>query len=112
MVYGRIIMRRREKSLVVGIVMDNFSIAQRLRQHARQLDGQGENLYRIRAYRRAAQIVLGLEQPVLDLLTHSGSQALHSLPGIGTHLGFTIEHLARTGEFLTFEERAAARVAS
>jgi DNA polymerase (family 10) len=92
--------------------MDNITIAQQLRQHARKLDSQGENLYRVRAYRRAAQIVLGLELPVLDLLAESGSQALRSLPGIGTHLGFTIEHLARTGEFLTFEERGSARVAS
>jgi DNA polymerase (family 10) len=92
--------------------MDNSAIAQQLRNHARQLDGQGENLYRVRAYRRAAQVVLGLDRPVLDLLTESGSQALRSLPGIGAHLGFTIEHLARTGEFLTFDERASARVAS
>ena len=92
--------------------MDNFSIAQQLRQHARNLDGQGENLYRVRAYRRAAQIVLGLDRPVLDQLAECGSKALQDLPGIGAHLGFTIEHLARTGEFLTFEERAAVRVAS
>ena len=86
--------------------MDNISIAQRLRQYAHQLDGHDGNLYRIRAYRRAAQIVLGLDQPVLDILAESGTAGLEALPGIGEHLAFTIEHLARTGEFLTFEERA------
>jgi DNA polymerase (family 10) len=92
--------------------MDNLSIAQRLRNHARQLDGQDGNLFRIRAYRRAAQIVLGMERPITEILAERGAKGLEAIPGIGNHLAFTIEHLARTGEFLTFEERATARVAS
>ena len=92
--------------------MDNLTIAQRLRDHARQLDGRDGNLFRIRAYRRAAQILLGLDRPVAEVLTESGAKGLQAIPGIGDHLAFTIEHLARTGEFLTFEERAAARIAS
>jgi DNA polymerase/3'-5' exonuclease PolX len=92
--------------------MDNLTIAQRLREHARQLDGQDGNLFRIRAYRRAALIVLGLERPVTEILADSGAKGLEAIPGIGAHLAFTIEHLARTGEFLTFEERARARIAS
>ena len=92
--------------------MDNLSLAQRLREHARQLDGQDGNLFRIRAYRRAAQIVLGLDREVTEILAASGARKLQDIPGIGAHLAFTIEHLARTGEFLNFEERAAARIAS
>lgn len=92
--------------------MDNITIAQHLRHHAHQLDGRDGNLFRIRAYRRAAQIVLGLDRPVLDILAESGTKGLQALPGIGEHLAFTIEHLARTGEFVTFEERARARLAS
>jgi DNA polymerase (family 10) len=92
--------------------MDNLSIAQRLRDHARQLDGQDGNLFRIRAYRQAAQIVLGMERPITEILAERGAKGLEAIPGIGTHLAFTIEHLANTGEFLTFEQRAMARVAS
>jgi DNA polymerase (family 10) len=88
--------------------MDNREIAQRLRQYAHQLDGQDGNLFRIRAYRRAAQIILGLDRPLCEILAESGGDGLEALPGIGDHLAFTIEHLARTGEFLTFEEREAA----
>ena len=89
--------------------MDNFTIAHRLTQHARELDARGENLFRVRAYRRGAQIVLGLDRPVEEMIATGGSEALAALPGIGTHLAFTIEHLARTGEFLTYDEARAAR---
>jgi DNA polymerase (family 10) len=88
--------------------MDNFTIAQQLRTYAKQLEGRQENLYRVRAYRRAAQTILRLDRPVVTLLAEVGGRVLEALPGIGTHLAFTIEHLVRTGEFLTFEERAAA----
>jgi DNA polymerase/3'-5' exonuclease PolX len=88
--------------------MDNFTIAQRLRAYARQLEGQQENLYRVRAYRRAAETILRLERSVEGLLADDGAGVLQTLPGIGAHLAFTIEHLVRTGELLTFEERAAA----
>jgi DNA polymerase (family 10) len=88
--------------------MDNFSIAQRLRQYANQLDGADGNLFRIRAYRRAALALMGLDRPLAQLLAESGSDGLAALPGIGAHLAFTIEHLARTGEFLTYEGRATA----
>jgi DNA polymerase (family 10) len=84
--------------------MENAMIARRLAEHARTLEGQGDNLYRIRSYRRAAQTVLGLERPVCQLIEEDAGAVLQTLPGIGSHLAFTIEHLVRTGEFLTYEE--------
>jgi DNA polymerase/3'-5' exonuclease PolX len=83
------------------VIMDNRTIAQRLADHARDLEGKDGNLYRIRAYRRAVGTILGLDRPVTDLLAERGRAALASLPGIGRHLSFTIEQLARTGEFRT-----------
>jgi DNA polymerase (family 10) len=88
--------------------MDNLAIAQRLREHANHLDGQDGNLFRVRAYRQAALVVMGLDRPLSELIAEQGSEGLAALPGIGTHLAFTIEHLVRTGEFRTFEERASA----
>jgi DNA polymerase (family 10) len=87
--------------------MDNFTIARRLTEHARALDGREGNLFRIRAYRRAAQIVLGLDRSVKEMIEETGTEALEGLPGIGSHLASTIEHLVRTGEFLTYEEARA-----
>src|SRR5262245_41384137 len=84
--------------------MDNSTIARRLTEHARELDGRADNLFRIRAYRRAAQTVLSLERSVKEIIDEAGGDGLQALPGIGAHLAFTIEHLARTGQFLTYEE--------
>jgi DNA polymerase (family 10) len=84
--------------------MDNRSIAQRLLQHARDLDRE-TNLYRIRAYRRAAETVLRLERPIADIVSQQGRKGLEELPGIGQHLSFTIDGLVRTGEFRTMDSK-------
>jgi DNA polymerase (family 10) len=81
--------------------MDNRTIARRLREYARYLDRQGDNLFRVRAYRRAAAIVEGLVRPVNELLNEGGRERLEALPGIGEHLSYTLESLVNTGEFHT-----------
>ncbi len=79
--------------------MDNRTLAERLRDHARRLEDEGANLYRIKAYRRAAATVLGLDQPVSQLVASRGRAGLRGLPGVGAHLSHTIDTLVRTGEF-------------
>jgi hypothetical protein len=81
--------------------VDNQTIAQHLLDYADQLEGYDSNVYRIRAYRQAAQTILGLNRPVADILAEQGRRGLEELPGIGTHLSFTIDSLVKTGEFRT-----------
>src|SRR5829696_2770633 len=50
-----------------GQAMTNNDVAHQLQRHARKLAEKYGNLYRIRAYRRAAQTVLGLERSVAEL---------------------------------------------
>ncbi len=88
--------------------MDNRALAQRLRDHARQLEDQQANLYRIKAYRRAAETVLGLSEPVSDMVASQGRAGLRALPGVGPHLALAIESLVRTGEFPPDSTPAAA----
>jgi DNA polymerase (family 10) len=87
--------------------MDNHAIAQRLLEHARILDARKDNLYRVRAYRRAADTVLTLERPVVEIVTAEGRKGLEELAGIGSHLSYTIDGLVRTGEFRTMDSGAA-----
>jgi len=82
-------------------MMDNQTIAERLLSYANHLNDRETNLYRRRAYRRAAAEILRLDQPVEALLAEAGRQALQELPGIGSHLAYTIEGLVRTGQFRT-----------
>ena len=75
--------------------MDNRTLAQRLTGMAHTLEGKRASLFKIRAYRRAAETVLGLDRPVEELVEHGGHKELAELPGIGPSLSKTIEDLVR-----------------
>jgi hypothetical protein len=81
--------------------MDNRTVADRLKTHARQLDRLAGNPYRIKAYRRAAENIERLTIPVEDLLRQQGVAGLRQVAGIGDHLAFAIERLIATGDFHT-----------
>jgi hypothetical protein len=83
--------------------MDNRTIASKLLDYAHYLAARNANLYRVQAYRRAAETVFGLDQPATHLVTELGRTGLEALPGIGSHLSYTIEGLVRTGEFRTLD---------
>ena len=87
--------------------MTNNDVAYQLQKHARTLAEKYGNLYRIRAYRRAAHVVLGLDRPIVELQKWE----LEVLPGIGDHLAVAITHYARTGEWKTYEELASSDLA-
>lgn len=89
--------------------MDNRTIAQQLLGLARSLERQHANLYRVKAYRQAAQTILGLERPVEEIVAFEGRRALKELPGIGAKLSVKIETLVRTGDIASLkaeEEKA------
>jgi DNA polymerase (family X) len=81
--------------------MDNQTIARKLNDYATYLEGEDSNVYRIRAYRRAAATVLAQERSLADVVHEKGRAGLEELPGIGASLAYTIEGLVRTGEFRT-----------
>jgi DNA polymerase (family 10) len=68
----------------------NQEIARKLREHATELARNGDNLYRVRAFRQAAMAVLALPEEVSALVAASGPQALERLPGVGKSLATTI----------------------
>jgi DNA polymerase/3'-5' exonuclease PolX len=73
--------------------MDNIMIADRLRQHARDLEAEGGNLLRVRAYRRAAQLIEESDESIADIAAAGGRRALLALPHIGSHIALTIENM-------------------
>src|SRR4051794_10947573 len=81
--------------------MDNQSIAQRLHDYAQYLEAREASPYRVRAYRRAAETVRGLDRPVADVVAEQGRGGLEELPGIGPHLSYTIAGLVESGLFQT-----------
>jgi DNA polymerase/3'-5' exonuclease PolX len=81
--------------------MTNAEIADKLNGYARELRHRHENLFRVKAYRKAAEVVLRLGCPVDELVHAKGRKALARIPGIGRHLAETISLYVETGEWRT-----------
>ncbi len=79
--------------------MSNNDIATRLQEQAKQLRRQHDNLYRVKAYRQAAEALMRLEAPAEDLYNEHGRHALEEVPGIGKRLAKRIAHYLQTGEW-------------
>ncbi len=76
----------------------NQEIARKLRDHATELARQGDNLYRVRAFRQAAIAILALPEELATLTHNSGNAALERLPGVGKSLASTIAKFLNTSD--------------
>ena len=74
--------------------MNNQQIATVFRDIASQLEREGDNAYRIRAYRRAADSLSELREPVTDIAKR---EQLRQIRGIGKELEQKIIQLINTG---------------
>ena len=66
-------------------------------QAAELLEIEGENQFRVRAYRRAARVIEGLPQSIKSML--STGRDLSELPGIGKDLAGKIAEIVEIGHF-------------
>jgi len=76
----------------------NAEIAAAFEEIADILDLKGDNPFKIRAYRRAAQLVAGFEKPMAEV------EKLEDLPGIGKELAEKIRTLVRGEPLPTLEK--------
>jgi len=76
----------------------NARIAAHLRRYADLLEAQGEDGYRVRAYRRAAEEVDVLTEPLADCLRRKGIDGLVALKGIGRGIAAAISEMLTTGQ--------------
>lgn len=81
----------------------NARIAERLRRAAELLEAQGENPFRVRAYRRAAETVAALDRSVEAIWREGGTRALEALPGIGPSLARALVEMITTGRWAQLE---------
>ena len=80
--------------------MKNHQVAGIFRNLANLLEMRGESIFRIRAYRRAAQLIDALPDEIETIAQRGG---LKQLPGIGKDLAGKIQEIIETGT-LTFYE--------
>lgn len=81
--------------------MKNLEIAHIFREIAKILEIKGENVFRIRAYERAAQNIEGL---TLDIETLAKENKLKEIPGIGKDLALRIEEFLDKGKIKMLED--------
>ncbi|HXY53339.1 MAG TPA: DNA polymerase/3'-5' exonuclease PolX [Nitrospirota bacterium] len=80
--------------------MKNQQIARIFNEIAELLELKGENVFRIRAYRRAAQNIDGLSKDVAALSVED----LEAIPGIGKDLANKVREYLETGKMAKHEE--------
>jgi DNA polymerase (family 10) len=80
--------------------MLNQQIARIFNEMADLLEIKGENVFRIRAYRRAAQNIDGLPKDVSQMT----EEELLAIPGIGQDLAGKIRHYIETGRIDAYDE--------
>ncbi len=83
---------------------NNQEIAQTLSEIANLLDIQGENPFRIRAYRKAALVISNLPQPLSRIFTQEGEKGLEGLPGIGKNIAQKVIELLQTGRLAQYQQ--------
>jgi DNA polymerase (family 10) len=85
--------------------VQNADVAGVLDEIADLLEIQGENVFRVRAYRNAARTLRDLSTEIASLL--AGGQDITELPGIGKDLGAKIADIVRTGSTAKLQELKA-----
>ena len=80
---------------------NNQQLATIFRSIADLLSAQRANPYRVRAYRRAADALLAIDEDVATLVERQG---LEEIDGIGTDLAKKIEEFLETGTIRAYEE--------
>ena len=80
------------------VLLSNDQVAKRLEEIADLLEAQRDNPFRVRAYRRGGDALIGLDRPVHRILVDEGIEGLVRLPGIGESLARSIVELVYTGD--------------
>ena len=91
---------------VAGVFVSNAEIAASFDRIADLLEIQGDNPFRIRAYRNAARTIEGLSQSLAEMVEQGAE--LEALPGIGKDLAAKIREIVTTGGLRKLRELEAA----
>jgi DNA polymerase (family X) len=98
-------------------VSPNVDVAGRLDEVANIFAEQGANRFRVRAYRRAANVLRRLARSVAEIFREQGMEGLEQIPGIGTSIARAVRDVLLHGRLamldrLRGESRAIAILAT
>ncbi|MGH9944067.1 MAG: helix-hairpin-helix domain-containing protein [Pyrinomonadaceae bacterium] len=87
--------------------MNNAEIAHKLERMAMLMEIRGEDRYRVRSYRNAAELIETWATPLSQIATEEGSKGLQELPGVGKAISGKIVELLETGTFAAYDKLTA-----
>jgi DNA polymerase (family 10) len=92
--------------------MDNESIARRFYQLAALMEIRGDDPFRLRSYRNAAEAIETWPTPLQSIATNEGVAGLQTIPGVGKAIAGKIIELLDRGTFDAWERITAETPAS
>jgi DNA polymerase (family X) len=89
------------------ILMDNEQIARRFNQMGSLMEVRGEDSFRVRSYRMAAEAIETWPIEMRAIASEQGLAGLLEIPGVGKALAGKIVELIQTGTFEAWEKLTA-----
>ncbi|MCA1615926.1 MAG: hypothetical protein LC800_17860 [Acidobacteria bacterium] len=87
--------------------MTNEEIARRFERLAVLLEIRGEDKFRVRSYRNAAEVIESWPTPLSEIARAGGAKGLQSLPTVGKAISAKIVELLERGTFEAYEKLTA-----
>jgi DNA polymerase (family 10) len=87
--------------------MTNEEIARRFNRMASLMEVRGEDSFRVRSYRMAAEAIETWPTPMQDIVASAGAAGLQEIPGVGKAIGGKIVELLEKNTFDAWEKLTA-----
>ena len=87
--------------------MTNEEIARRFERLAALMEIRGEDKFRVRSYRNAAEVIEGWPTPLSRIAREGGQKGLQELPTVGKAISAKIVELLERGTFEAYERLTA-----
>jgi DNA polymerase (family X) len=87
--------------------MDNEAIARRFHQLAALMEIRGDDPFRLRSYRNAAEAIEVWPTPLKDIAAQEGAAGLIEIPGVGKAIAGKVIELLERGTFDAWERLTA-----
>src|SRR5437868_5399183 len=101
-------LRRRTLGIITGkSFMTNEEIARRFERLAMLMEIRGEDRFRIRSYRNAAEMIEVWPTPLAEIARAAGVKGLQEIPGVGKAISSKIVELVERGTFDAYERLTA-----
>lgn len=87
--------------------MENEAIAARFIKFADLMEIRGDDPFRIRSYRNAADVIAEWPTPLGDIAAKEGAKGLQAIPGVGRAISGKIIELLASGTFDAWDKLVA-----